>query len=146
MSGNTSDKSSAKSVQDAADTDTSPVAPSSITIQVRDVETRSADVEQKALAAGGKIVQSGLATDTDKTLSATLTLKIPAARLKGFLTQVAGLGQLQSPLPMPEPAPMEDAAKVGSHLPKAAAKSKENTMRRQQATLVPVTVNLKSSG
>ena len=146
MSGNTSDKSSAKSIQDAAHTDTLPVAPSTITVQVRDVETRSADVEQKALAAGGKIVQSGLATDTDKTLSATLTLKIPAARLEGFLTQVAGLGRLQSPRPTPEPAPMEDAAKVGSYAPKVVVKSKANTTRRQQATLVPVTVNLKSSG
>ena len=115
---------------------------SGITVQVRDVETRSADVEQKALAAGGKVVLSALSTGTDKTASATLTLKIPAARLDGFLTQVARLGQVQSRQTTPEPIVAEDAAKLETN----TAKAKTRTVRRRQQTLVPVTVNLKSSG
>lgn len=141
--GGMSVRPSAKIAQDVTASATSPVAPSKpaapsdITVEVRDVETRSADVEQKALAAGGKVVLSALSTSADKTPSATLTVKIPASRLEGFLTQVAHLGHLQS-----RQALSEDAVKVGGE----TAKAKDRVRYRQQETLVPVTVNLKSKG
>jgi Domain of unknown function (DUF4349)/Putative zinc-finger len=129
-------KSPAKSVRDVAVSSTPPSASSDITVQVRDVETRSADVEQKALAAGGKIVLSALSTGVDKTPSATLTLKIPTSRLNGFLTQVARLGQLRS-----RQVTQEDAVNLKGE----TVKAKERVPHRRQETLVPVTVNLKSS-